>query len=93
MLDENAKREVQRMIDLASRRDYSKRVGDTPNDSLQLVPKKYVELAATTANRPASVVSLGSQQFFNLSTNYPWFFSPNSSVWVSATGSVVAGNL
>lgn len=92
MLDENDKKEVQKMIDFETRRSYEKRVGDTPNDSLQLTPKKYVELAATTINRPSSVKSQGSQQFFNLTVNYPWFFNPNSSVWVSATGSVVASN-
>lgn len=93
MLDANDRKEIEKLISLETRKTYVKRVGDNPNDSLQLVPRKYTDLAVTTNNRPASVVSLSSQQFFNLTTGYPWFFNPNSSVWVSGTGSVVGTNL
>ena len=92
MLEPKDKQEIQRMIDLASRRDFQKRVGDTPNDALQLIPKKYLELSATTADRPASIIGTLSRSFFNTTVGYPWWFNPNSSVWVSATGSVVASN-
>jgi hypothetical protein len=92
MLDPQDKKEIERMIDLATRRSYSKRVGDTPSDALQLIPKKYLEYADVTANRPASVIGLLSRQFFNTTTGIPNFWNPSSSVWVSATGSVVASN-
>ena len=92
MLDANDKRDIERMIDLDSRRAYSKRVGDTPNDALQLIPKKYVEFTATTANRPASVTGTMTRFFFNATDNRPWWYSPVTSVWVDSTGSLVASN-
>lgn len=39
------KREIERMIDLKTRGTFDKRIGDTPTDALQLVPKKYVDSA------------------------------------------------
>lgn len=93
MLEPQDKKEIENMIKLETSKTYNKRVGDTPNDVLQLVPKKYTDLAAATPDRPASVISVLSQQFFNLTDGYPWFFNPNSSVWVSGTGSIVGTNL
>lgn len=84
------------MIDEALKKamDFSTRKrGDTPTDSYQLTPRGYVDHAALTADRPASVTALDSRQFFNLSVGYPWFYNPYSSVWVSATGSTVGRNL
>lgn len=37
------KKDVQKMIDLQSKKDFRKRIGDTPTDALQLVNKKYVD--------------------------------------------------
>lgn len=37
------KREVEKLIDRKSGNNFSKRIGDTPTDALQLVPKKYVD--------------------------------------------------
>lgn len=93
MLTPEDKREIAKMIDLESRKSYNKRVGDTPNDALQVVPKKYLGQAFTTPSRPASIRGTLSVMFFNTTDNYPWFFNPNSSVWVSATGSIVGTNL
>lgn len=42
-MEESDKKEIQRMVDLSVEASYSKRVGDTPTDALQLVPKKYVD--------------------------------------------------
>lgn len=91
MIDKEIKREVEKMIELASRRSYSKRVGDTPSDSLQLTPKKYVNAYGSIAGRPASLVASVGQQYFDTTGNRPIFFTPNTN-WVDATGSVVASN-
>lgn len=95
-MEQNEIRIVENMINKALgeyARFQTKKVGDTPTDFYQLVPLSYSDAAFTTAKRPASVLSPGmSREFFNTSTGYPWFFNPNSSVWVSATGSVVASN-
>lgn len=92
MLDANDKKDIERMIDLAARRGYEKRVGDTPNDALQLVPKKYLGQAFTTDTRPASIRGTLSVMFFNSTASAPWFFNPNASVWVNGVGSTVASN-
>lgn len=96
MTDEEQKM-VQSMIEKAikSAMGFSTRkLGDTPTDNLQLVPRKYVNLATPVAQRPASVFSANqTRMFFNMTSGIPNFFNPNSSVWVSATGSVVASNL
>lgn len=81
------KKEIEKLIDLITRNNFSKRIGDTPTDSLQLTNRKYVNLYGTTANRP-SVVSFG-QQYFDTNLNYPIYRSPNSSVWTNSVGSVV----
>ena len=92
MLDQNDKKEIEKMIELSTKGAYGKRVGDTPTDSLQLVPKKYLGQAFTTDSRPASIRGTLSVMFFNNTVGYPWFYNPNSSVWVSATGSTVGSN-
>lgn len=92
MLEQNDKKEIARMIDLETRKTYSKRVGDTPNDALQLVPKKYLGQAFTTAQRPASIRGVYSVQFFNLTDGVQWFFNPSASVWANGVGSTVASN-
>ena len=91
MLEDQDKREIQKMIDLASRRDYSKRVGDTPNDALQLVPRKYVNLSGVFVARPASVAATLGQQYFATDLGYPVFFN-DSNEWVDSTGSVIGSN-
>ena len=93
MLEPQDKKEIEKMIDFATRRTYNKRVGDTPSDALQLIPKKFANLAVLTANRPASVVGTLTRFFFNTTDGLPWWYNPNSSVWVTATGSTVASNL
>lgn len=92
MLDDNDKKDIERMIDLVTRRGYEKRVGDTPNDALQLIPKKYLGQAFTTDQRPASIKGALTVMFFNSTTGYPWFYNPNSSVWVNGAGSTVGSN-
>lgn len=92
MLEPQDKKEIERIIDVVTRRTYNKRVGDTPNDALQLIPKKYLGQAFTTETRPASIQGVLSVQFFNLTDGMPWYYNPTSSVWGDAVGSVVASN-
>lgn len=42
-MDEATKKEVEDIAKKVLRRDFSKRIGDTPTDDLQLVNKKYVD--------------------------------------------------
>lgn len=92
MLDNNDKKEIAKLIDLMTRKTYDKRVGDTPNDALQLIPKKYLGFADLTVNRPASIIGSMTRQYFNTTDGKPWFYNPSASVWVLADGSVVASN-
>jgi hypothetical protein len=91
MLDPNDKKEIDRMIDLKTRREYSKRIGDTPNDALQLAPRKYVNMYGSIAGRPASIAASVGQQYFDTTGNRPIFFTSNNN-WVDSVGSVVAFN-
>lgn len=42
MIEPNDKKEIRKMFSLSSTREFNKRIGDTPTDNLQLVPKKYL---------------------------------------------------
>lgn len=48
MIDSNDKKNIQDMIHLQSKKDFQKRIGDTPTDNLQLVNKKYCDNNKTT---------------------------------------------
>lgn len=65
----------------------NKRVGDTPTDALQLVPKKYVNLNGTSANRPKSSIASLGQQYFDTSYGRPIYW--NGTKWIDGGGSVV----
>jgi len=56
MIDERDKEQIKRMISLELHQSYRKKVGDTPTDALQLVPKKYVDSLIT----PGSFASDGT---------------------------------
>lgn len=67
---------------------FTRRVGDTPTDNLQLVNRRYVNLNGTTSKRPnASIASVG-QQYFDTTIGRPIYFNPNSSVWTDGAGSI-----
>lgn len=87
-LTDQMKREIEKLIDLATRRSYDKRVGDTPNDALQLVPKKYVNLNGLVANRPSSSVASVGQFFLATNTGLPMWYT--TAGWVDGVGSVIA---
>lgn len=88
MLDANDKREIEKMVLIQTGKIYGKRVGDTPNDSLQLVPKKYVNLNGLIAQRPSSSVASIGQYFYATDTNQPMWYSGTN--WRNGSGSVVA---
>lgn len=61
---------------------------DTPTDANSIVPRKYVNLNGTVANRPNSSVATVGQHFFATDTNIPMTF--NGTNWVNGVGSVVS---
>ena len=72
------------------RNNFQKKIGDTPTDNLQLVPRKYVNLNGTVANRPASVLAQIGQQYYATDINVPLFY--DGKVWRNGVGSVLASN-
>lgn len=91
MLEDKDKKEIVKIIEIETRHTFDKRVGDTPNDALQLTPRKYVNLYGSIAGRPASVAATVGQQYFSTTNNFPIFFTPNNN-WVNGAGSVIAFN-
>lgn len=83
------KREVQHMIDNSLRGNFSKKIGDTPNDGLQYVTRRYLTQNGSIASRPRNPVV--GQMYLATTPGYPVWWNGNN--WVSATGSVVAGAL
>lgn len=94
MINENDRKEIEGMIEMDIRNafKFSKRkVGDTPTDDNQLVPRGYTNMNGSVAGRPTSSIAQIGQQYFASDVGYPIFFTTNNN-WVSATGSVVASN-
>jgi hypothetical protein len=67
-----------------------KKVTDTPTDNLQVVPRKYVNLNGTLANRPKSSVATMGQFYYATDTSIPMRYNAFSSVWTNGVGSTVA---
>jgi hypothetical protein len=81
------KEEVKKLAREVLRGDYSKRIGASPTDSLQLTNRKYVNLNGTTINRPkSSVIAVIGQQYFDTTIGRPVFF--NGTRWVDGAGSI-----
>lgn len=68
----------------------SRFLGDSPTDSLQFTPRKYVNLSGTIPQRPASVIASKGQQYFATDLNKPVFF--DGTKWRDATSSIIASN-
>lgn len=66
----------------------SRKLTDTPTDDLQVVPRKYVNMYGTTAQRPIASVASRGQQYFDTTIGRPIYFNPNSSVWTDGAGSI-----
>lgn len=85
-MDEQDKKEVKKMVE-ETLKSYNKRIGDTPTDTLQLTPRKYVNMYASVSGLPgASVVG---QQVFLTDVGSPAFRRPDGK-WVNGVGSVLA---
>ena len=94
MLNEDDKREIREMIDLALRRamEYQTRKrGDTPTDDLQLTPRKYINMNGSVAARPANSIASLAQKYFASDTNIPMWFTTQRT-WVNGVGSIVANS-
>lgn len=74
--------------------DYLKRSGftdrkltDNPNDNLQVVPRKYVNMYSSVAALPVS--SVIGQQVFVTDLGYPVYKHQNGR-WVNSVGSIIS---
>ncbi len=61
-------------------------IGDTPTDSNQLTPRKYVNLNGTSINRPTS--SVAGQFYYDTTISRPLWFDPTTGRWIDAAGSI-----
>lgn len=89
MLDDEQKKEVQKMINenIAKATRFSKRkIGDTPTDDNQLVPKKYVDGILGSSSVISSTATFSSTSVIGVTTN----FRPRV-VFVSAVGGDSSG--
>lgn len=88
------KREVEKIANQVLTNNFGKRIGDTPTDALQLVPRKYVNLNGTLALRPASVLAVTGQQYYATDINVPLFFDGATPTghWRNGVGSILASN-
>lgn len=60
MLTPEDKKEISDIVKQESKGSFSKRIGDTPTDALQLVPKKYLMSGATTLTNKRVTMRVGS---------------------------------
>lgn len=63
-----------------------KKITDTPTDANQVVPRKYVNLNGTSANRPTS--SIAGQFYYDTTISRPLWFDPTTGRWIDAAGSI-----
>lgn len=100
MIDDKQKKEMQGII-LETIKQYAKsaafverKLTDVPTDDFAVVNRKYVNANGTFATRPAGAV-MGQPYFAtDLATNgLISRYNGNSSVWVSATGSILGAGL
>lgn len=89
-MNDQDKQEVIKIAKQVLSKDFSKRIGDTPTDNLQLVPRKYVNLNGTIAFRPASVLAVTGQQYYATDINIPLFY--DGTKWRNGIGSIIASN-
>lgn len=67
-----------------------RKLTDTPNDSLEVVNRRYVTLNGIVANRPKSSVATVGQSYLATDTGIPMIYT--SAGWVNGVGSIVALN-
>lgn len=94
MINANDTKQIEKMIDVKvnkATRFSQRKLGDTPTDDNQLIPRGYANMNGSVAGRPIGSIAQVGQQYFASDVGYPIFFTTNNN-WVSATGSVVASN-
>ena len=52
-----------------------RKIADTPTDNLSVVPRKYVTMNGTVANRPSSSVAVVGQPYFATDTSIPMTYT------------------
>lgn len=87
-IKEIIKKEVPEMLKGSTFTD--RKLTDTPTDSLQVVPRKYITNNGSVANRPNSSVATIGQPYFATDTKIPMRY--DSTGWVNGVGSIVALN-
>ena len=85
MLTPEDKREMEKIIESKVRDSFSRKIGDTPTDNLQLVNRAYVNLYGSVLGRPIS--SVVGQQYFDTAIGRP-IFRRGDGAWVDGAGSV-----
>ncbi len=85
-MEDKDKQEVKKMIQ-ETFKSFSKRIGDTPTDNLQLTPRGYVNMYASVSGLPTA--SIVGQQVFATDLGRPLFRRPDGK-WVDGAGSVNA---
>lgn len=63
----------------------TRKLTDTPTDSLQVVPRKYITRYGTTAQRPTTSVMV--EQFYDTTLGKPIWW--NGSTWKDASNNTV----
>lgn len=91
-MDNQQKIEIQNIVKeyLKTSAFTGRKLTDTPTDDLQVVPRKYVNLNGTVANRPKSSVASVGQSYFATDTAIPMTYSVGG--WRNGSGSIVALN-
>jgi len=91
-LDDKMSRQIERAVQryLKTTAFTDRKLTDTPSDSLQVVPRKYVTNNGTVANRPRSSVATVGQPYYATDTFIPMTYSTQG--WRNGVGSIVAGN-
>lgn len=88
LLEEKIKRIVAEY--LKSSAFTGRKLTDTPTDSNQVVPRGYVTMNGTVANRPKSSVATIGQPYYATDLAIPLTYS--SAGWRNGVGSVIALN-
>lgn len=89
-MNDQDKKETEKIVKDTFKKFSNRRIGDTPTDNLQLVPRKYVNLNGTLALRPASVLAIVGQKYYATDINVPLFY--DGTKWRNGVGSIIASN-
>lgn len=83
-MNQEDKKEVETIAKQILNKSFSKRIGDTPTDALQLTPRKYVNMYGSILGRPTG--SIVGQFYFDTTIGRPVYW--NGRTFVDGAGSV-----